>query len=344
MLYLKILINVMKYLLPLFFAVLSLNAVGQISSNYNPDYDADGTIGVSDLLGFLGAFGYNWDSEELMGCTYPDALEYNPLANIDDGTCTFTVDCAGVLNGSSLVDECGVCDSDPTNNCVQDCAGVMGGTSTTDECGTCDNDSSNDCVVFQSCGDLIGHEGYNYSTVQIGDQCWFSENSRYLPEVSPLSEASETVPYYYVYGYEGTDVAAAQATANYETYGVLYNWPAVMTEGICPSGWHIPSDGEFTQLTDFLGGQSVAGCAMKSTSGWNYDGNGTNSSGFTGLPGGARFLYVFNYYGDYGCWWSASESESGLDSWGRELIYTNDNVLRDIWYRFTGFSARCVRD
>ncbi len=76
-----------------------------------------------------------------------------------------------------------------------------------------------------------------------------------LPEVSPSSEGSETDPYYYVYGYEGTDVASAMSTSNYATYGVLYNWPAVMTEGICPSGWHIPSDEEFTQLTDFLGGE-----------------------------------------------------------------------------------------
>ena len=113
------------------------------------------------------------------------------------------------------------------------------------------------------CGDLVSHEGYNYSTVQIGEQCWFSENCRYLPVVSPSSAGSETSPYHYVYGYEGTTVSAAQATDNYATYGVLYNWPAVMTEGICPSGWHIPSDEEFTELTDFLGGESVAGGQMQ---------------------------------------------------------------------------------
>ena len=58
-------------------------------------------------------------------------------------------------------------------------------------------------------------------------------------------------------------MASAMSTSNYATYGVLYNWPAVMTEGICPSGWHIPSDEEFTQLTDFLGGEGVAGGKMK---------------------------------------------------------------------------------
>ena len=71
------------------------------------------------------------------------------------------------------------------------------------------------------CGDAVSYEGHNYSTVQIGDQCWFSENCRYLPEVSPSSEGSVDAPHYYVYGYEGADVSAAQATDNFETYGVL---------------------------------------------------------------------------------------------------------------------------
>jgi uncharacterized protein (TIGR02145 family) len=156
--------------------------------------------------------------------------------------------------------------------------------------------------------------------------------------VSPSNEESETEPYYYVYGYEGTDVTAAQATANYAFSGVLYNWPAVMTEGICPTGWHIPSDGEFTELTDFLGGESVAGVKMKDDALWN----GTNSSGWTGLPGGYR--YSGGFYGDgiLGSWWSASES--GSYSWKRKLVHYGDNVGRDYYYRDNGYSARCVRD
>ena len=70
---------------------------------------------------------------------------------------------------------------------------------------------------FSECGDGKSHEGYNYSTVLIGGQCWFAENCRYLPEVSPSSPGNTTDPYYYVYDYEGTDVTAAQATANYDT-------------------------------------------------------------------------------------------------------------------------------
>jgi len=78
--------------------------------------------------------------------------------------------------------------------------------------------------------------------------------------VSPPSEGSETEPYYYVYDYQGTNLGAAVSTSNYDTYGVLYNWPAVMTEDICPSGWHIPSDGEWQTMEISLGmSESEAG-------------------------------------------------------------------------------------
>jgi uncharacterized protein (TIGR02145 family) len=117
-----------------------------------------------------------------------------------------------------------------------------------------------------------------------------------------------------------------------------------MTEGICPSGWHIPSDLEFTQLTDFLGGESVAGYAMKSTSGWNSNGNGSNSSGFDGRPGGYAFSGGFNLYGSNGYWWSSSASGSS-SAWIRILFNFYDGVSRnDGDLSSSGFSARCLRD
>jgi len=342
----------MRYLVTLLFAALSLNAVGQVNPNYNPDYDADGFINVNDLFGFLAAYGNTWDSEEVIsGCTYSYAVEYNPLANDDDGSCIFLPDCAGVINGCSLIDECGTCDSDPSNDCVQDCNGNWGGIAALDECGVCGGDNS---TCFTSCGDDINHEGYDYSTVQIGDQCWFVENCRYLPEVSPSSEGSETAPYYYVYGYEGTDVEAAKITDNYEAYGVLYNWPAVLTDEICPSGWHVPSDGEWQTLEMSLGmSESEAadtgyrgtneGYQMKSTSGWMEGGNGSNSSGFNCLPSGKRDSGAFSGDVQEGFWWS-STSESGSYSWYRKLYYYHDSVNRYYSIRYFGFSARCVRD
>ena len=351
----------MKCFVTFLLAALSLNAIAQTNPNYNPDYDANGVIGVDDLLGILSTFGDTWDSGDvIVGCTYPAAVEYNPSANVDDGSCTFLPDCAGVINGTSVVDECGVCGGDNSlcsdecgvpngdnstcldecgvpngdNSCV-DCAGVANGASVLDDCGTCDTDPSNDCP---SCGDLVSHEGYNYSTVLIGDQCWFAENCRYLPIVTDPSIFSTYEPLYNVYDFDGSDVEDAKGTSNYETYGVLYNWPAVMTEGICPSGWHIPSDGEFTELTDFLGGESVAGAKMKDNIQWN----GSNSSGFTGLSGGYRYSGGFYDDGSYGSWWSASES--GSYSWVRVLSSNYDFVVRGLDNRDVGFSARCVRD
>ena len=207
--------------------------------------------------------------------------------------------------------------------------------------GACNNQSS------------VTHQGYEYDIVEIGEQCWFSENCRYLPEVSPNSVGSKTDPYYYVYDYEGTDVTEAQATENYATYGVLYNWPGVMTEGICPSGWHIPTDGEWQTMEISLGMSeaeaaseewrgSPVGDYMKSTSGWNNSGNGSNSSGFTGLPGGYRYSGGFSINGFNGHWWSASES--GSYSWGRNLYSDGGGVYRNLNIRNLGFSARCVRD
>jgi uncharacterized protein (TIGR02145 family) len=216
---------------------------------------------------------------------------------------------------------------------------------------------------FEVCGDLITHDGYNYSTVQIGEQCWFAENCRYLPSVIFPSVSSPTIPYYYVYGYEGTDVEAAKATANYDTYGVLYNGTAVMTEGLCPSGWHIPSDEEWQTMEMSLGMSEAdassdywrgtdEGFQMKSTQGWDDNsnetsGNGSNSSGFNGLPGGFMYFGGFTYPGvfldkvDFGFWHSSSDSAY---SWSRELSKNYDNVNRSVFSQRNGLSARCVRD
>ena len=116
-----------------------------------------------------------------------------------------------------------------------------------------------------------------------------------------------------------------------------------MTEGICPSNWHIPSDEEFTQLTDFLGGEIFAGYVMKSTSGWNGGGNGSNSSGFNGLPGGYRVVANFSDDGSAGYWWSDT-GENNANSWSRQISFSPDDVDRTSDHNYLGFSARCVRD
>jgi uncharacterized protein (TIGR02145 family) len=288
---------------------------------------------------------YSIDTPEqnCVGCIDPVSCNYIPYATVDNGSCDYTC-CPGpgcCLDGQNWDwDLMGCVITNPTDSNLDGCTDLNDLMDLLAAYGTC-------AFAEFTCGDDIEHEGYDYSTVQIGDQCWFSENCRYLPEVSPSNEGNTTDPYYYVYGYEGTDVTSAQATSSFATYGVLYNWPAVMTEGVCPSDWDIPTDGEFTELTDFLGGEGVAGGKMKEASldHWIPPNEGaTNSSGFNGLPGGYRSSDGFHYiYGVHGYWWTSSESDSY--SWRHRLNYNDESVSRynspDLVF---GFSARCVRD
>jgi uncharacterized protein (TIGR02145 family) len=132
---------------------------------------------------------------------------------------------------------------------------------------------------------------------------------------------------------------------NEEIYGKLYNWYAVNDKrGLAPEGYHVPTDAEWTQLSDYLGGEDVAGKKMKSTSGWFENGNGTNESGFNGLPGGVRYNNgTFRYQGDDGYWWSASEFNADV-AYNRLLDRSSDDLGRNDGNKGGGFSVRCLRD
>jgi uncharacterized protein (TIGR02145 family) len=209
-----------------------------------------------------------------------------------------------------------------------------------------------------SCGDNFNdaRDGNVYSTVQIGNQCWMAENLKYLPSVTGSQTYSETIPYYYVYDYEGFDVNAAKATYNYQTYGVLYNWPAAMAvsttsnsnpsgvQGACPDGWHLPSDAEWIELRNYLGGESVAGGKLKATgtSQWLSPNTGaTNETGFTGLPGGINY-FNFEEMGILGWWWTSTE-HFGL-VWSHRLIFSGSELEQSIFIKEGGLSVRCIKD
>ncbi|MBP6935406.1 MAG: fibrobacter succinogenes major paralogous domain-containing protein [Paludibacteraceae bacterium] len=188
-------------------------------------------------------------------------------------------------------------------------------------------------------------DGKVYQTVVIGNQVWMAENLAYLPSVVGPGTGSNTTSYYYVYGYDGTNVADAKATDNYATYGVLYNWTAAMNA--CPDGWHLPSDAEWTELTDYLGGRSVAGGKLKETgtTHWASPNTGaTNETGFTALPGGSRTSNgTFYLIGSLGYWWSATENVAS-NAWLR-YMYSNSSLVGRLDYdKEVGFSVRCVRD
>jgi uncharacterized protein (TIGR02145 family) len=184
---------------------------------------------------------------------------------------------------------------------------------------------------------------YQYKT--IGTQVWMTENLAYLPSVVGPATESVTDPYYYVYGYDGTVVDDAKATSNYTIYGVLYNWTAALSA--CPPDWHLPSDAEWTTLTDYLGGESVAGGKMKEAGiahWWSPNTGATNESGFTALPGGCRYYDgAFTNFRTTGYWWSSTQHIDG-SAGNRNLSYANSSVGKPYGYLDYGFSVRCLQD
>jgi uncharacterized protein (TIGR02145 family) len=132
------------------------------------------------------------------------------------------------------------------------------------------------------------------------------------------------------------------------TYGGLYNWYTVNTGKLCPTGWHVPTDAEWTTLTTYLGGESVAGGRLKETgtTHWASSNEGaTNESGFTALPGGKRsYDGLFNGNKINGVWWSSTEYPSSY-AWYRFMYSYLSDVTRDYYYsKPYGFSVRCIKD
>ena len=208
------------------------------------------------------------------------------------------------------------------------------------------------------CGDPVHYHGYDYPTVQIGEQCWFAENLR-----TELYSNGDAIPGGLSEGeWSNTDSInlGAQAiqsgnSANLADYGRLYNWYAVDDErGLCRSGWHVPTDGEFMSLEMELGMSesdangvnfrgSDQGTQLKSSSDDSPSWNGTNTSGFSGLAGGVRYADgSFYLLTSHVYFWSASPN--GENAWYRNLYTYSSEVGRDHFGHRGGFSVRCVQD
>ena len=210
------------------------------------------------------------------------------------------------------------------------------------------------------CGDPLEYQGYDYETVQIGEQCWFAENLR-----NENYENSDAIPAGLSDSeWENTSFGAVavfeESSSNLENYGRLYNWYSVDDEdGLCPSGWHVPSDGEWMTMEMALGMSEAEandsgfrgtdqGNQMKTSYGWCCGGgsNGTNTSGFSGLPGGLRVINgLFTNSGSDGKWWSSSPNGSG--AWSRTLTTfgpVSELVNRDSYGQSYGLSVRCIKD
>jgi uncharacterized protein (TIGR02145 family) len=193
-------------------------------------------------------------------------------------------------------------------------------------------------------------DGNVYHVIRIGNQLWIKENlktTRYrdgvsIPLVSdPVQWSNLLSPAYCWYN---------NAFSYKDTYGALYNWYAVNTGKLCPAGWHVPLDAEWTILTNFLGGEGIAGGKMKEagTSHWiSPNTDATNESYFTGLPGGVRgATSTFDNMGSYGYHWSNTVTAGDPDfAWGRVLQFDSPEILRrNYYYTKNGFTVRCMRD
>lgn len=289
----------------------------------------------------------------ILGCTDPAFTEYNASANTDDDSCSTLVvegctDPAFTEYNASANTDDGSCAIAVVNGCTDPAYTEYDASANTDD---------------GSCTALIDHsclppniDGYDYDVVQIGDQCWFAENLRttLYADGSAISEVTDDATWAGLSS--GARCDYGNDASNVSTYGRLYNWHAATdASGLCPSGWHVPTDGEWTDLENYIASQGFAGTegtALKSTSGW-YDGgiiggDGTDDFGFSAPPGGVRyedgaFFGASLGQGGYGgYWWSSSPN--GDDAWNRVLYYELPSVYRDPIPHEAGLSVRCVKD
>jgi uncharacterized protein (TIGR02145 family) len=187
----------------------------------------------------------------------------------------------------------------------------------------------------------------NYKIKKIGNQTWFAENLAWMPSVSPSIKGSDHKPYYFVYGYEGTNVIDAKLTYNFKTYGVLYNWPAAKIA--CPPGWHLPSDSEWKKLIEHVESSGVLYRKLKSNKLWWSDNRieidrGSNNCGFSALPGGGRGTN--NSFGDvriYCNFWSATEINL-ITAIFYYLAFDEEHLSKGKIDKEYGFSIRCIKD
>lgn len=212
-----------------------------------------------------------------------------------------------------------------------------------------------DSIVFYNggttpqAGTVTDIDGNIYHTVTIGTQTWMVENlrtTRYndgtnIPNVTNATEWTNLT---------SPGVCTFNNTNNIDTinsYGRLYNWYTVNTGKLAPTGWHVPTDAEWTVLSDYLGGDDVSGGHLKEcgTAHWRSPNTGAdNSSGFTGLPGGYRVLDgTFVSFGYFGYWWSSSEFSTS-HAWFKDVNNDYSSLNLNYYSKSSGMSIRCIRD
>ena len=206
--------------------------------------------------------------------------------------------------------------------------------SSVDESGGGGSSSSQETLLGESGTFTDGRDGNVYKWVKIGELFWMAENLKYdVPNTDADMCYSDNTD---------RDYCA--------DYGRLYSWATAMDFDVCPAGWHIPGSEEFEALIEYAGGSQTAGTKLKATSGWNvhYEyGNGTDSYGFSALPGGdgdlGNFLGDFLRVGQSGSWWS-NKAENEESAWRMNINYDFGRTVYYYTSKLRLFSIRCVND
>jgi uncharacterized protein (TIGR02145 family) len=186
-------------------------------------------------------------------------------------------------------------------------------------------------------------DGQSYKAVKIGSQWWMAQNLNYAGSSATVGRCyNDSGSYCANYGRLYAWAEAMDAPSEYDTATFNATLPA---QGVCPNGWHVPSDSEWTtmQLLIVDASYTTDGTKLKSTSGWSGTGSGTNTYGFRALPGGEFYGTSFYYVGDYGFWWSATEYDAST-AWNRSMFYNYADVGGINNIKSYGFSLRCMKD
>ena len=351
-----------------------------LSENYNHDVafrisgiSADVQIFDGDLddVGFWNraltqqeVFALHNEESSTTGCTDASACNFNAEANLDDESCEYgCLNCGPgtVWDGASEL--CVI--ANPSDTDFDGCVGMTDLLDLLSVFGTCNE-------VPWSCGDPLEYQGYDYETVQIGEQCWFAENLRATSyrngegllsglgqeewlntsegALANMGAAGSSCQHYH------PDFDACDQSISLFEFGLLYNGYAVGDgRGLCPSGWKIPSDEDFmvleshlgmaeSELNDFDWRGTDEGVQMKSMDGWSAGGAGVNSSGFNVKSAGYRRADsgAFNGAGYFGHFWTSTSEIDGR--FNRKLDSAYDGVKRNVVSNVAGFSIRCIQD
>jgi len=206
------------------------------------------------------------------------------------------------------------------------------------------------------CGDVILYGGETYHTISISSQCWFQENLNIGTRINGSTDQQS--------GNGIEKYCYNNSETNCTTYGGLYQWAEAVAytngatnisspdpafsgniQGICPTGWHIPTYSEFETLQTAVGG-STQGNVLKAIGQGTGSGGGTNTSGFSALLAGYRWDYNggFLNLGTYAYFWSSTEYSSVHAAYNVNLISNNSNITFDYNPKYDGFSVRCLKD